>query len=254
MSLQTSYTPTFPLNQFVDLIWVGKVASLELQSSHHAPLFTELIFNYGDEFSVEGQHIENNINKAAHQIISGLKTSPFQTSVSGNYSSVGLILKPFCYGLLLKEFGDRSMDAVSNILFDFLIKQQTPDFAAVETHLLKLFEGYQPDKDVIKFERHVSAELLQKGALKDFNMSLAISQKSFIKKFKKHYMLTPGQFVKLKQVNYAIQLIKNSSEDNLTQIGLDAGFYDQSHFIKIFKKFCGVTPGQFLRNDDILNP
>lgn len=243
-----AYTPKFPLNQFVNLIWIGKGQGVDLQSSHHAALFTELIFNYGDQFQVSGQNIENFTDGKSHHIISGLKTEPFQTKVLGAYNNIGLILKPFCYGMLIRKFGTKVMKTVSDILYEHLFEPEIPQFELIETYLFKLFEDVNIDADLQKFENHVSTELLQKGALRTFNHSLSISQKSFIQKFKKQYTLTPNQYVKLKQVNYAIQLLKNSKSGELTQVGLEAGFYDQSHFIKVFKKFCGVTPKQFPTN------
>lgn len=240
-----SYIPNFPLNQFVEIIWFGKSDNVDIKSSHHAALFTELIFNYGDTFNVKGQNIENLSNTDSHHIISGLKTKPFSTEVSGEYNSIGLILKPFCYGLLINKFGSKSMDILSEILFEYVYKPEKPDFKTTENHLIKLFKDFELDKDLIKFENYLSSETIQKGALKKFNLSLSITQKSFIQKFKKHYLLTPNQYIKLRKVNYAIQLIKKSNFEKLTHVGLDAGFYDQSHFIKIFKEFCGINPKQF---------
>ncbi len=245
---EKAYTPKFPLNQFVNFIWIGKEQSINLKLSHHAALFTELIFNYGDQFQVNGQNIANFAGHSGHHIISGLKTEPFQTKVFGAYNNIGLILKPFCYGMLIRKFGTKEMNTISNILYENLFEPETPQFELIEPPLLKLFDDMNTDTDLQKFETHISSKLLQKGSLKKFNHSLSISQKSFIHKFKNHYTLTPSQYVKLKQVNYAIYLLNNSKSGNLTQVGLEAGFYDQSHFIKVFKKFCGVTPKQFILN------
>jgi AraC-like DNA-binding protein len=38
-----------------------------------------------------------------------------------------------------------------------------------------------------------------------------------------------------------------SNESNMTRLGLEAGYFDQSHFIKDFKSFTGVTPEQYFR-------
>jgi len=247
---ESTYIPSFPLNQFVDLIWIAKASNLKLESVHHAALFTELIFNYGDEFKLEGQNIENIITKNDQHIISGLKTAPFTTKVSGTYGSVGLLLKPFCYGMLYHKFGTKAMEQVSEILFEHIFKPEQPNFPLVERELLMLFDNENIDSDLIKFEKHISSSMLEKGALKDFNLSLSISQKSFIQKFKKHFLLTPSEYIKLKQVNYAIQLLQNNQSNKLIDIGLDAGFYDQSHFIRVFKKFCGLSPKQFLKNTE----
>ncbi len=44
---------------------------------------------------------------------------------------------------------------------------------------------------------------MRSGALREFSKTTAVSQRSFIEKFKKLYLLTPGEYIKLKQVNYA---------------------------------------------------
>ena len=242
MVTESHYHPGFPLNQFVQVIWTGKANNLQASSAHHAALFTELIFNYGDLFSVTGQHIEENSSKGGHHIISGLKTAPFHTQVGGSYCSVGLILAPHCYGELLKHFGSTLMDDLADLLYDQLLQPSQPDFSRVEKHLLRLFKHYQPDPDLRKFEAFVSAESLRKGALKQFNQRVSMTEKGFIQKFKERYQLTPNQFIKLSQVNYALQQMRQAPTEKLSQIGLEAGFYDQSHFIREFKKFCGITP------------
>lgn len=245
-----TYRPKSPLNQFVDLIWIGKASEIEQKSNHYAALFTELIFNYGDEFNVKGQNIENLTSQSDHHIISGLKTEPFQTKVSGAYANVGLLLKPFCYGMLYKSLGTRAMSEVSELLFEHLYKPEKPNFGKVEQQLFKLFDKKVIDADIVLFEKYISSNLLKKGSLNEFNLSLAISQKSFIQKFKKHFLLTPSEYIKLKQVNYAINLLQSNNSEKLINIGLDSGFYDQSHFIRVFKKFCGVTPKHFIKDSD----
>ena len=87
-----TYQPTFPLNQIIDTIWVAKADAFDVSASHHAALFTELIFNYGDQFQVEGENTESFVSLSDHYIISGLKTSPFHTITSGKYLNVGFIL------------------------------------------------------------------------------------------------------------------------------------------------------------------
>lgn len=246
MNIEKTYYPSFPLNQYVDLIWVGKAQNLEISSSHHAALFTELIFNYGDTFNVEGQNVQNLVSNNNHQILSGLKTEPFQTKISGTYGNIGLILKPFCYGMLYNKFGSKAMEHISELLYEHLFLPINPDIRKIEQPFLEIFKVSPIDSDLKKFEKYISNNLLEKRSLKDFNMSISISQKSFIQKFKKHFLITPSEYVKLKQVNFAIQLLQNNKSKKLLNIGLDSGFYDQSHFIRVFKSFCGVTPKQFL--------
>ncbi|WP_146201621.1 helix-turn-helix domain-containing protein [Sediminitomix flava] len=251
MIKQTSYSPSFPLNQFVDTIWYANATSFEVQSKHYAPLFTELIFNYGDQFEVEGQHVDNLKTANEHLILSGLKTQPFQTKVTGKYNSVGLILKPYCYGILAHKLGTNELDELSDKLQYEFFEKEFVDFQVIEQHIMLLFKDESIDPVLNHFENYFSNHFIEKGSLATFNSSISLSQKSFIQKFKKHYLLTPTNYLKLKRVNHAIQLLENSQSSKLIEVGLDAGFYDQSHFIKLFKQFSGYTPKDFLKNQKV---
>lgn len=236
------------MNQIIDTIWVAKADAFDISASHHAALFTELIFNYGEQFQVEGENTESFVSMSDHYIISGLKTTPFRTTISGKYLNVGFILKPHYYGMLLDRFASQSMQILSEILFTELIEPEKPRFKKVETTLTNFFGLIEMDSDLLKFENHISPELMRNGALRDFSNSTSITQKSFIEKFKKLYSITPSEYLRLKQVNYATQLIQRHPKASLTQVGLESGFYDQSHFIRVFKKHHGHTPKQFQKN------
>ena len=239
------HVPAFPLNRFVETIWVGRTKQIDLQISLHASLFTELIFNYGDQFEVEGQNVSSLEKRGVRQIISGLKTAPFKTTVLGEYQSIGLILKPFCYGYLQGKLDTLTMDELADQLGAAVLFSEQADFAQAESLLLRFFQSFEPDPDLLRFEHECGPESLRKGVLKGFGKSLPISQKSFIHKFKQHYHLTPGQYVKLRQVNHAVALIESRRYSSMTQIGLEAGFYDQPHFNRVFKQHCGTSPRKF---------
>lgn len=236
------YHPNSPLDQYVDTIWLGQAPSLDITSSHHAAMFTELIFNYGDTFQLTGQNIENFNSQFVHYIISGLKTEPFQTTISGTYNSVGLILKPFCFGILKDNLGTKDLKHVSELIYESVFDSSTPDFRKLESAILSLFHKTQIDSDLINFEHFTSREKTRNGLMNDFNRSISISPKSFIKKFKRHYQITPNEYLRLKKINQSIKLIQNKKSMKLTEIALESGFYDQSHFIRNFKKYCGYSP------------
>ena len=244
-----SHRPKTRLKQFVDFIWIGKATEIQLSSAHHAPLFTELIFNYQGIFQMEGQHIESNAISGVTQVLSGLKTRPFHTTVQGSYGAIGLILKPHCYGTLLDHLGTSLMNDISEQLYFHLYENDSPSFETAEKILLPLFDKAIPLPILQQFEQYLIHSNIEKGILKSFTSTKSHSQKSFIQTFKQHYTLTPNTYIQLKKVNHAVELLKNKPIEKLTQIGLEAGFYDQPHFIRTFKKFCGHPPREFRKTN-----
>jgi AraC family transcriptional regulator len=61
--------------------------------------------------------------------------------------------------------------------------------------------------------------------------------------FRRHYGTTVGELLRELRVDYAKQRL--ASYDPLAQIALDAGFADQSHFTRTFRKATGMTPSAF---------
>ena len=67
------------------------------------------------------------------------------------------------------------------------------------------------------------------------------------RKFKECIGLNPKKFGNVIRLHYFLKLLKDKSDDtNLTTICYEAGFSDQSHLIKEFKKHTGITPKEYL--------
>ncbi|WP_428230489.1 AraC family transcriptional regulator [Flavobacterium sp.] len=67
------------------------------------------------------------------------------------------------------------------------------------------------------------------------------------RKFKECIGLNPKKFGNVIRLHHFLKLLKNKSDDtNLTTICYDAGFSDQSHLIKDFKKHTGISPREYL--------
>ena len=76
---------------------------------------------------------------------------------------------------------------------------------------------------------------------------LHISQSRFEKRFRKIVGASPKKFasiVRLKNI-----LSAPAQANRLIDIGLEAGYFDQSHFIRDFKTFTGQTPEQFFKKE-----
>ncbi len=62
--------------------------------------------------------------------------------------------------------------------------------------------------------------------------------------FRKHYLCTVGDYIRQLRIEYASHQIL-TSKAALLEIAADAGFSDQSHFSRIFKRYMGLTPTEY---------
>lgn len=65
--------------------------------------------------------------------------------------------------------------------------------------------------------------------------------------FKHHFGVTVGKYLRQLQVELAQQLLANR-EIPLSRVAVDAGFFDQSHFTRVFKSTTGISPADFRRH------
>lgn len=69
------------------------------------------------------------------------------------------------------------------------------------------------------------------------------------RKFKECIGLNPKKFGNVIRLHHFLKLLKNKPDTtNLTAICYDAGFSDQSHLIKDFRKHTGISPREYLFN------
>lgn len=64
--------------------------------------------------------------------------------------------------------------------------------------------------------------------------------------FRQRFGVTIGEFVRKLRIEQACAELRKG-EVSLTEVALQAGFVDQSHFTKVFKSYLGTTPAQYRR-------
>jgi AraC family transcriptional regulator len=62
--------------------------------------------------------------------------------------------------------------------------------------------------------------------------------------FKKHYGTTVGEYIRRLRLDWAANRLSNTDEP-IAEIATAAGFYDQSHFTHILRKYLGASPLEF---------
>ena len=105
------------------------------------------------------------------------------------------------------------------------------DAAGLEQPKLKLIREY------------LQSCFLEKITLDQLEEASGLNKFHIIRLFKQFFKIPPHTYQTLLRVNYAKKELRKHRP--LTEVALAAGFYDQSHFTKVFKAHTGVTPDSY---------
>jgi AraC-like DNA-binding protein len=118
--------------------------------------------------------------------------------------------------------------------------------ALIETYLLKRIAISEKKHAKIKFIGEIAASL-QKHCHHEKIVSISvrnhISSRYLTQLFSQYTGLPPKLYCKINRFQHSLYLINHKQK--LTSIAYDSGYFDQSHFIKEFKLFTGITPTSF---------
>ncbi|MRJ06055.1 MAG: hypothetical protein C6I01_00850 [Epsilonproteobacteria bacterium] len=140
----------------------------------------------------------------------------------------------------LNEYLDHHLNSISieeNItqLIVILVKKYSP---------LKIKKSRDINNHYVKrLVEYIYTHYLDDIQLQDLQDIAGINKYHIIRIFKQHFSLTPYQFILKLRIEHALKLMKKDYP--LSLIAVESGFFDQSHFIKEFKKVYGITPLRF---------
>lgn len=217
-----------------------------------------LIFNLSTDIrEVKGQNIDSSAFNPADVFcfLSGLHTQPLYFDLE-ELHVVGLIMYPAAikafFGMPTEEVKDHVVEGnfVEELNF---IEDHLKTFNAFPERAIWL-ENYFFTKLNRAEDLHVAMKLnrtvhqIKRDVLRGKRLNIesysGYSKMHTHRIFKDWLGLTPSKLIKMEQFNKAIELI-HSTDLSLTQIGLECGFYDQAHFIRVFQEFAKMTPGQY---------
>lgn len=120
-------------------------------------------------------------------------------------------------------------------------------FRVLERFLLDQISRPLPRHPAVAFAlREFQATGPGPATVSDVVDRIGISQRRFIEVFRDQVGLTPKVYCRLHRFQQALRRLETRKGDDLADLALDCGFYDQAHFNHEFKTFSGLSPTSFL--------
>lgn len=129
-------------------------------------------------------------------------------------------------------------------------KDQLKRIELVELFLLKRLTDNQKRSFKVDKVAHILTSIKKNPAennLGNIATKHGITSRYLHKLIYQHTGLSPTSFNKINRFQFSLKLIAKN-EMPLTSVAYSSGYFDQSHFIRDFKSFTGVTPSAYLEN------
>jgi AraC-like DNA-binding protein len=247
----TTYIPCDPLKPFVRSF---AISSSESASSYKIVPGTSIVmgFQYSGKLSYSSEDKSIPLHSSG---ITGLMDT-FRIFSNTDHTGSVLVLftetgasaffkdplyELFNQSLALDDLVLRSqMDVVSEQICE--ARSNEGRIRVVENFLLSRLKNAVPDELVA-----LAVGLIQQtnGNIRIALLAekLNISQSRLEKRFRKVVGASPKKFATIVRLRHILG--SETSRSELTGLALDAGYFDQAHFIKDFKSFTGQTPEQY---------
>jgi len=194
-------------------------------------------------------------------VLYGQNVQPFQFHASGNLLMIAYFLHPY----LLKYFFGFNAREIKDLCIDIGAMRPARSMNLVERLVnacslsarLQLMDDYvrklsaashgQDDKGII----WSTQEIMKSQGLVSFKAlqsELCVTERTFQRLFESHIGVPPKLFRKICQFTAAFDQFSKGQYKRISDIAYDHGYSDQSHFIRVFKEFTLLTPGDYLKN------
>jgi AraC-like DNA-binding protein len=251
------YSPSHILAPYVDRLWYCHAETSNITQLTIPLVYHELVLNFSTDYKIADVATPHHYESLHRTWISGLRTTSYFSKSQGRHEMMGVLfrfdgLKSFIK-IQSSEFSNGYLDA--SIIFGRHIDEtmekmdQEPSidnkFKLLEKFLIQFFKPHHMNDRYHSRSMSFKATIDDYGHIRKLCNELGVSNKSLIENYKTHIGLSPSKFNHLLTINKAMHLIAKHPNCSLTQLAYDLNFYDQSHFIHIFKTMTHLTPKTF---------
>lgn len=219
----------------------------------------------GISIVLDGRHeilSENEWHLSPPMSVYGLVDRPDVIKITEGFKEIAIGFNPYYLQLLLKNSMADISGGVNKNAFNFFKKDELNKLyeclvqSKNDQEILTSIELFLMNQLVISKEDkrlEYAIDLLYKqqvSTVSQLSAAINLSTVSTRNLFYKGVGRTPKEIIKILRIHKTLQAPKHLHK-NLTQLAYYSGFFDQSHFIRDFKKFFGFSPSHYFKNPEL---
>ena len=257
------YKPPPPLDRFIEVIWVMEAPAAPHSKERLLPDGSvEIVFDLGSgRFPIFTNEALSHRETFRESVVCGPHSQAFGIDTSSGTSVAGVHFKAGgAYPFLKLPCGELhnmhvSLDtfwgrAAATRVRDQLLEAPTPEAKArvLEHALLTIAAGGPERHPAVAFALHRFHSTPEATKISAVTDGVGISPRHFIDVFRNEVGLTPKLFCRVRRFQEVLRQISTGSRIHWPNVALEAGYFDQAHFIHDFRAFSGINPSSYLSN------
>lgn len=250
------YFPTGEIEKtLVNCIW--KLSEFDVNERKEIILpkgTVEIIFNFSDTINYYNPSLGVS-TQLPSVFVNGLNFKPLELTKTGNHEFIGVQLNSVgfkaLFNISVNEFNNRVFNGEDicpdlKILSDKLFHNKTfhQQAKTLQLWIRKKLSVFNNPFSIQRANRLLKMKSNHNLTVNNISEQLCISDRQ-LRRFSTEWLgMNTEEFILYNKYLNCLHLLHNSKQ-TLTEIGLDAGYYDQSHFIREFKSYTNMTPKQY---------
>lgn len=202
-----------------------------------------------------GSFIESDGKGSPSIHLAGALTRATDNIAQGPFGLFGIYLWPWAVKVLFQQDPSAVQDrfiALKDLLpvdmhVDHWRTMDAVAWFADAARLLRTLQGV--DAQDPELENAVRSMVVDgaTGSVDDRAVHCGLARRQFERRFKRCTGFSPALFQRVLRFQRTYRLLESGNAQSLTEVALEAGYFDQSHFIRDFKRFGGMDPKQYFR-------
>ncbi len=222
----------------------------------------EMTFNFGEK--IKRYTSETDFILHPNAMVMGQRTKSYNILPLGDVDTFAICFYPIGFVNFVKTpleqlvdketpiaelFGQKEADELEQQLIQAIDTQQR--IALIEAFLLKKLNEKNTISHIVQSTVDALLETNGTAAINVLLKDDVSKRRQLERHFRKQIGISPKQLGKAIRLQTTLNLLLNKTSETLTDIAYESHYFDQNHFIKDFKDLVGVTPKEFLDNEQM---